>query len=462
MPVQAQPDRTRPPKLLPAPKPTLPKLATQTLANGMELAVVEMHKAPVVDVTLIVRAGAARDPDDLPGLATFTAGMLDEGAGKRTSLEIAEEIDYLGAELTTSAGSEVAQVNLHAPKSRLAEALDVFADVALRPTFPDSEVTRQRDLRKTGLLQLRDQPTAIAPLAFNAVVFGGAHPYGRPTGGTDASTALLDRARVADFYAKYYRPGNARLLVVGDVTVGEARALVESRFGPWTGGDVAPLPAATAPAPVARAFYLVDKPGAPQSVIRIGNVGAPRSTPDYYPLQVMNTLVGGSFTSRLNQNLRETHGYTYGASSAFEMRRLAGPFRASASVATGVTDSSVVEFLKELRRIRDEAVPAPELAKTRQLLSLGLPGDFETSGNVAQRFVDVLANDLPADTWDHYVDGVNAVTAADIQRVARQYLDPDHFVMVVVGDRKQIETPLKALNEGPVELRDLWGAPVRP
>ena len=455
-------DRSHPPKLSAAPTPKLPKLHSLTLPNGLVLDVVELHKAPVIDVTVVVRAGASRDPDDLPGLATFTANMLDEGAGKRTALEIAEEIDYLGAELTTNAGPEVAQVNLHAPKSVAAEALDVLADVVLRPSLPDSEISRQRELRMTGLLQLRDQPTAIAPLAFNAVLFGGAHPYGRPANGTDSSTAKLDAARVAAFYARYYRPGNTRLLVVGDVTLAEARRLVESRFGGWAAGEVPALPSPPPPAPAARAFYVVDKPGAAQSVIRIGNVGVPRATPDYYAIQVMNTLLGGSFTSRLNQNLRETHGYTYGASSGFEMRRLAGPFRAGASVGTAVTDSAVTQFLLELRRIREAAVPETEVAKTRQLLSLGLPGDFETSADVAQRFTDVLVNDLPADTWGRYVAGVNAVTAADVQRVARQYIDPEHFVMVVVGDRGQVEAGLKALNEGPVLRRDLWGAEVRP
>ena len=462
MSAQAPLDRSHPPKLAAVPKPALPRLQSQTLPNGLVLDVVELHKAPVVDVTVIVRAGASRDPEDLPGLATFTAGMLDEGAGKRSSLEIAEEIDYLGAELSANAGPEAAQINLHAPKSVLAEALDVLADVTLRPIFPDSEVARQRELRSTGLLQLRDQPAAIAPLAFNAVLFGNAHPYGRPVNGTDASTARLDAARVGEFYARYYRPGNARLLVVGDVTMDEARRLIEERFGGWAAGDVAALPVTPPPPASARAFYLVDKPGAAQSVIRIGNVGVPRSTPDYFAIQVLNTLLGGSFTSRLNQNLRETHGYTYGASSGYEMRRLAGPFRAAASVGTAVTDSAVVEFLKELRRIRETEVPAEELAKTRQLLSLGLPGDFETSAAVAQRFIDVLVNELPADSWDRYVDGVNAVTAADVQRVARSTIDPDHFAMVLVGDRSAIEAGLKALNEGPVLLRDLWGAELRP
>ena len=462
MPASTPLDRSRMPQLSPAPKPTLPALDRQTLANGLEVYVVPVHKAPVVDVTLIVRAGATRDPDDLPGLATFTAGMLDEGAGNRTALQIAEEIDYLGAEMSTNAGPEAAQINLHVPKRGLAEALDVFADVALRPTFPDSEVARQRELRKTGLLQLRDQPTSIAPLAFNAVLFGDAHPYGRPISGTDASTEKLDRARIADFYARHYRPGNARLLLVGDLTPAEARTLVEARFGGWAAAPVPALPTPAPPAPAPRAIAIVDKPGAPQSVIRIGNVGLPRSTPDYYAIQVLNTLLGGSFTSRLNQNLRETHGYTYGASSFFEMRRLAGPFRAGASVGTAVTDSAVVQFLLELRRVRDEPVPQGELAKTRQLLALGLTGDFETTASVAQRFIDVLVNDLPADTWNHYVDGVEAVTAADVQRVARATIDPDHFVVLIVGDRKAIEPGLAALHEGPVMSRDLWGAEVRP
>jgi len=453
-------DRAKPPALAALKPLRLPAVQTQTLPNGLQLDVVEMHKVPVVDVTLLVRAGAARDPQDMPGLATFTANMLDEGAGVRSALAVAEEVDFLGASLSTNAGLENASVRLHCTKARLAQALDLMADVALRPAFADSEVTRQRELRKTAILQLRDQPTAMAPLAFAAIVYG-AHPYGHPQQGNDASTAALDREQVARFYSQHYRPGNADLLVVGDVTAAEARKLVEERFGPWAKGDVPAPPVAEPPAAAPRTFYIVDKSGAPQSVILIGHVGVSRSTPDYYPLRVLNTILGGSFTSRLNQNLRETHGYTYGARSAFDMYRMAGPFRASASVQTAKTDSAMIEFFKELRGIRDQAVPAAELAKAKAYIALGLPAEFETTQGAAGMFLELLGNDLPLDSYDTFIQKVNAVTAEDVQRVAQRYIQPDNFAVVVVGDRSQIEPTLKALNEGPIELRDLWGQAVK-
>jgi zinc protease len=449
-------DRSKPPTLA-EPKPLrLPAVQVQTLPNGLQLAVVEKHRVPVVDVTLLVRAGAARDPQDMPGLATFTANMLDEGAGRRGALEIAEEVDFLGAMLSANAGLENATVRLHCTKARLAQALDLMADVALRPAFADSEVARQRELRKNAILQLRDQPTAMAPLAFSAIVYGP-HPYGHPPQGNDASTAALDRDKVVRFYQTYYHPENAKILVVGDVTPAEARKLVEARFGTWVKGDVPAPPVGETPAPAPRTFYVVDKPGAPQSVILIGHVGVPRSTPDYYAGRVMNTILGGSFTSRLNQNLRETHGYTYGARSAFDMYRMAGPFRATASVQTAKTDSALIEFFKELRRIRDERVPATELAKAKAYIALGLPAEFETTQGAAGMFLDLLGNDLPLDTYDTFIAKVNAVTAEDVQRVAQRCVRPDDFAVVVVGDRSQIESPIQALKEGPIELRDLWG-----
>ena len=456
-----QPDRSHPPVLPPPPALRVPAVQVTTLPNGLQVAVVEMHKVPVVDVTLLIDAGAVRDPGSLAGLATFTATMLQQGAGARGALDIADQAAYLGASLATSASYDAAVASLHVPTRRLGPALDLLADVVLRPTFPDSEIARQRDLRRTQILQQRDQPMAMANIAFAATVFGAAHPYGRPVSGTEASAAALTRERVTQFYRSYYRPNSARLLVVGDVTPAEAAALVTARFGGWERADVPAVAEAPAPAAAARTIYLVDKPGAAQSVFRIGLVGVSRATPDYFALEVLNTILGGSFTSRLNQNLRETHGYTYGASSQFVMRRQAGPFVAASSIVTAKTDSGLIEFMRELRRIRDEAVPDAELAKAKAYVTLGLPAEFETTAAAAQQFAELLQFGLPLDYYDTYIPHIEAVTAADVQRVARQYLDLDHIDIVVVGDRTQIQAGLEALHEGPVVARDMWGQTVR-
>lgn len=450
-------DRSHPPTLPPPPALRVPAVETATLPNGLELAVIEMHKVPVVDVTLLLGAGTVCDPDDLPGLATFTATMLQQGAGSRGALDIADEAAYLGASLNTGAGYDAATASLHVPKRRLGPALDLLADVVMRPTFPDTEIARQRDLRRSQILQQRDQPVAMANVAFAAIVFGAAHPFGRPVNGTETSTAALNRDRVLQFYQAYYRPNTTRVLVVGDVTLDEATRLVAARFGGWARSAAPPQPTAAAPAAAARTIYLVDKPGAAQSVFRIGQVGVSRATPDYFALEVLNTILGGSFTSRLNQNLRETHGYTYGANSQFAMRRLPGPFVAAASVVTAKTDSALIEFMRELRRTRDEAVPQAELAKAKAYISLGLPADFETTQGAARQFSNLLLYDLPLDYYGTYIPRINAVTAADVQRVARQYLDPDHLAIVVVGDRTKIEAGLQALHEGPIAYRDMWG-----
>ena len=459
--LSAQLDRTKAPALPPPPALKLPAVQTALLPNGLELAVVEMHKVPVVDVQIVLDAGAARDPADLPGLATFTATMLQQGAGRRGALDIADEAAFLGAQLNSAASYDAATVSLHVPKRRLEPALDLLADVVLRPAFADSEVARQRELRRAQIVQLADNPVAMAGIAFPAIVYGRSHPYGRPLNGTETSTASLNRDRVAEFYRATYRPNAARVLITGDVTLAEARRLLTARLGGWERGPVAAPAEAAAPAPAARTVYLVDKPGAAQSVIRIGHVGVARATPDYFALQVLNTILGGAFTSRLNQNLRETHGYTYGAFSQFSAGRLAGPFVASASVVTAKTDSSLIEFLKELRRIRDEPVPDPELAKAKAYITLGLPADFETTGAAAARFRELLVYGLPLDYFVHYAEHINAVTAADVQRVARQHIDPDHFDIVVVGDKNQIEAGIKALSEGPIVYRDLWGQEVK-
>jgi len=455
-------DRSKPPELAPPPALKLPAVQTTVLPNGLTLAVVEMHKVPVVDVQLLIDAGAARDPSVAPGLATFTATMLQQGAGARSALDVADEAAFLGAQLGTAAGFDGASASIHVPKRRLEAALDLLADVVLRPAFADSEIARQRELRAAQLVQQRDEPVSVANIAFPAIVYGREHPYGHPLNGTDSATARLARESVAEFYRTYYRPNGARILVVGDVTLAEARRLIAARFGGWERGDVPTFPSpAAAPPTAARTVYLIDKPGAAQSVVRIGHLGPARTTPDWFALEVLNTILGGAFTSRLNQNLRETRGYTYGAFSQFVPRRLSGAFVALASVVTAKTDSSLIEFLKELRRIREETVGPAELAKAKAYLTLGLPGDFETTGGAAARFRELLSLGLPLDYYDRYVDRINAVTAADVQRVARQYIDPDRFDIVVVGDKANIEAGIKALNEGPIVYRDVWGQELR-
>ena len=455
-------DRSKPPELPPPPALKLPAVQTTVLPNGLTLAIVEMHKVPVVDVQLLIDAGAARDPSTAPGLATFTATMLQQGAGARSALDIADEAAFLGAQLGTAAGFDGASASIHVPKRRLEAALDLLADVVLRPAFADSEIARQRELRAAQLVQQRDEPVSVANIAFPAIVYGREHPYGHPLNGTDSATARLARASVAEFYRTNYRPNGARILIVGDVTLAQARRLIAARFGGWERGDVPAFPSpAAAPPTAARTVYLIDKPGAAQSVVRIGHLGPVRTTPDWFALEVLNTILGGAFTSRLNQNLRETRGYTYGAFSQFVPRRLSGAFVALASVVTAKTDSSLIEFLKELRRIRTETVAPAELAKAKAYLTLGLPGDFETTGGAAARFRDLLSFGLPLDYYDRYVDRINAVTAADVQRVARQYIDPDRFDIVVVGDKTKIEAGIKALNEGPIMYRDLWGQEIR-
>ncbi len=260
--LSAQVDRRKPPALPPPPTLRLPAVQTTMLPNGLTLAVVEMHKVPVVDVQLLVDAGAARDPSNAPGLATFTATMLQQGAGARSALDVADEAAFLGAPLGTTASFDGANASIHVPKRRLEAALDLLADVVLRPAFADSEIARQRELRAAQLVQQRDEPVAVANVAFPAIVYGREHPYGHPLNGTDSAVARLTREGVAEFYRTYYRPNGARLLIVGDVTLAEARRLVAARFGGWERGDVPAFPSPPAPHPGRRLHLALESESA--------------------------------------------------------------------------------------------------------------------------------------------------------------------------------------------------------
>ena len=444
------PDRSHPPQPGPPAALHLPAIQKAKLSNGLPVWVVELHDVPVAQVNLVVFSGTANDPPGKYGVASLASALLEEGAGSRSALQIADAIDYLGADLGTTTTSDQSAVRLHVPVARLADALPIMADVALRPTFPKDELERQRQQRLTSLLQGRDDPPTISSVAFSRILYGKGHRYGTPQMGTAENIKTFTSDDLRGFYTSAFRPEHAVLLAVGDITADKAMPLFEKNFGAWKASGAAAaekLPAVEEPP--ARQIYLIDKPGAPQSQIRIGRIGVPRSTPDFFPIQVMNTVLGGSFTSRLNNNLREVHGYTYGANSTFDMRMGAGPFYAAAGVQTDKTAEALKEFFNELNAIL-KPVPAEELARAKNYVSLRFPSAFETTGDISRRLEDALVFHLPEDYFATYVQNIQAVTGAGVQRVAQKYIKPDHLAVVVVGDLKVIEPGVRALNLGPI------------
>jgi predicted Zn-dependent peptidase len=450
---QVRPDRSKPPEPGAAPQLKLPAIAKRSLANGLAVWVVESREVPIVQLTAIVRAGGDDDPVGKFGTASLTAAMLDEGAGNRSALEVADAVEFLGATLTTSSSYDASAVRLNVPVQRLDEALPLLADVVLHPAFPEKEIERLRQERLTALLQARDDASSIAAMAFARIVFGANHRYGIEMIGTEASLKALTAADLRTFHGSFYQPSSMTLLVVGDTTVDEVVPRLEKLFGQWRpatppGKDsIAPQ----APQLRERQVYLVDKPDAEQSQIRIGAVGVPRSTPDYFPLLILNTVLGGSFTSRLNQNLREEHGYSYGARSGFDMRLSAGPFVAAAGVQTDKTSEALTEFFKELNGIR-EPIGADELTKAKSYIALGFPAEFEATTDLARQIEDLVVYRLPDDYFERYIANVMAVTASTVRSAAEKYIDPSRLAVVVVGDRKIIEPGIRALNLGTLRV----------
>lgn len=454
-------DRSKVPTLGPPPKVSLPPIVTRQLPNGLKLMVVEQHELPLADFVLVVGSGGTMDPSAKGGVANLTSAMLTEGTTSRSALEIADQVAFLGIGLNAGSSWDAGTINLHTPTSQLDSALALFSDVVLHPAFRAEDFDRVKKNRLTALVQLKDRPTAIADQAYAAILYGGSHPYGHNLLGTEASITGMTTADVQSFYRTNFIPNNSTLIVVGDVTADQVEKKISALLGGWQRGTVPAFQFGDAPKAGATTVYLIDKPGAAQSSFRIGAIGVPRSTKDYFALSVMNTILGGTFTSRLMQNLRETHGYTYGARSRFDMRRSAGPFTASAEVVAAKTDSGLVEFMKELNAIRD-TVPTVELNKAKRFLQLSMPSDFETTQQIANQLIPVVLYGLPLDYYNNYVSNIESITQADVQRVAKQYINPSSLAIVIVGDRKNIESGLKAVNAGPIMIRDFFGQPITP
>lgn len=456
-----KPASTTPP-VLSAPKALrLPTIVERTLPNGLKLVIVEHHEIPVVDAVLVVRTGAEADGAAKAGVATLTANLLDEGAGTRDALALAEEIGYLAVSLRTGAAFESSTISLHSTKATIDSAMNLMADVVLRPTFADKEFQRLKSERLTSLLQEQDRGPAIATRAFSALVFGNENPYGRSVNGTKETVESINIDDVRHFWQTWYRPNNSTLVIVGDLTAKEAETMANRVFGSWKSATLPAAPAYPITKIAARptTVFIIDKPKAAQSSFRIGEVGVARNTPDYYPLMVLNTALGGSFTSRLNNTLREKKAYTYGASSSFAMRREAGPFTASAEVVSAKTDSALIEFMKELNGIRTQ-LPPEELARAKRYLQLGYASRFESTSNIAGQISALIPYGIPLSTLNGFDAGIGRVTAADVKRVANQYIHPDRMTIVIAGDRESIEPAIKKTGIAPVEVRDAEGRPV--
>ena len=361
----------------------------------------------------------------------------------------------LGASLGTASSMDSTQISTRALPKNFPAALDLVADVTLRPSFPAEEIERQRAARLGQLVQQRENANALAAKIVANVLYGEGHPYGFTELGTEASVKAMTREQMQAFWRQNFVPNNAALVVAGDISMAQLRPLAERAFGTWQRGTPA-RPALTTPANVPSKIVIVDRPGAPQTQLRVVTMGAARSSPDFRPLQVMNMALGGLFSSRINMNLREKNGYTYGANSQFVFRKSAGPFQVGTGVRTDVTASATQEVINELKGIAAAPMPEQEMRLAKDSLTYSLPGAFETSQDAAASLANIYIYDLGLNYYSTYAESVNAVTPEQALAVAKKYLVPDRFVVIAVGDRAKIEPELKKLNL-PVEIRDTDG-----
>ncbi len=456
-----EPWRKEPPAAGAAKALQLPEPSSFELANGLIVLVNERPGLPVVSATLVVRTGSGANPIDKPGLANFVVAMLDEGTATRSSLQIADEVAQLGTSLNASSTMDASQVTARSLASEFPALLDLMADLVRRPSFPVEEIDRQRRSRLASLVQQRENAGQVAAVAMNAALYGPAHPYGYMELGTEGSNTAVTRDDMQMFWSQNFVPNNAALVVSGQVTVADLEPLVEKAFGDWQRGTPAQPSLGSAATTGARVVF-VDKPGAPQTQVRVASIGVSRSTPDYEPLVVMNEALGGLFSSRINLNLREQHGYTYGAGSRFVFRRAAGPFVIVSGVRTDVTGAAVSEIFKEVRRIREAPLLPEELSLARDSIVRSLPAGFETSARVTASTANIYIYDLGLDYYTKLPARLSAVTADRVKAVAEKYLVPEKLLVIAVGDRTKIRADLQKLNLGASEVRNADGTLVAP
>jgi zinc protease len=445
-------DRSQPPTSGPLRPFRFPDVERRTLSNGMTALIAPVHNFPVVTLSVILEAGAMQDSPPLPGVAALTAALLESGTERRTVAEIAEEVEGLGVHLDTSAGWDSAQASLSALASVLEPATEILADVVRRPSFPQAEVERLRAERLAEILQRRADPRALAGEAASRFIFAPESRASLPHIGTAASLEQTTRQDISLFHAQHYSPLEASVVVAGDVDADAAMSLLESVFSDWVGGRPDRSAAQVHPRTDSAQVIIVDRPGSVQSEIRVGHLGVSRSTEDYFPLVIMNAILGGMFSSRLNLNLRERHGYTYGVSSGFAARRDPGPFLVSTAVQTEVTADAIAEVMRELRAIREAPVAPEELEAARNYFAGVFPLQLQTTSGIAGRLTELLVYGLPDDYFDTYRDRILAVTGEAVHQAALRYVRPHEVAVVAVGDAAAIRASLEALDLGPVQV----------
>jgi zinc protease len=453
-------DRSRRPHPQPSAGLTLPAIEKTVLRNGLRVWIVERHSLPSIACNLVLHAGGDHDPEGRAGLAGLTAELLDQGTASMSALEIADRLDFIGAAISIRAGLDATSAYLHTLTKHIDEALAVFGEIIAAPTFPEADLERTRDERLTSLLQHRDRPSYAANVAFHRILYG-THPYGNDPNGSEASLRAMQRQEVLEFYRALYRPSLATLIVVGDVSPSSLLPRLERAFGGWHGEARADVDLPPVPALNERRVYLVDKPAAPQSEIRIGRPALARTTPDYFPVIVMNRILGGQFSSRINLNLRERNGYTYGAGSSFRFARQRGAFTVSGGFLAEKTDRAIVELLAELTRMQEQGLTQEELAFSIKGIAGAFSLTFETPLQIATALQTIVLYGLSDDYYSTYIERVESVTLSEVRRVAGLYLDATRMAVLVVGDIQRVRGNIEELNLGTIVVCDSDGLPIR-
>lgn len=429
-----------------------PEISSQRLDSGLRIKTARLSRLPVVTTKLVLDAGEARVSSDRAGLAVLTGDALDGGTRGRTGAELAEALENIGAGLGVSTGWDTTSVSVTCLAERLEEAFGLLAEVVLEPAFPADEVERIRDQRLAAIEQRRMDPASLATDSMARFIYQDGVPYGRLIGGTAESVQGISVEDATAFTEERYLPDGSGLVVVGDVSASEVRSLAQRTFGGWTGApandeEVKPLPGLTE-----RKVFIVDRPGSVQSEIRIGHLGVPRSTPDFFALQVFNTVLGGAFTSRLNLNLRERNGFTYGVRSRFAFRRAAGPFVVSTGVETDVTAAAVREAVAEVEGLVRDGPTEAEVESGRDYLAGVFPLRLEATHQVAARIGEIIVYGLPDDYYSSYRENIRSVTREDVEAAGQRAVRPEEMAVVIVGDADGIRASLEELELGPVEV----------